>query len=49
MLDLRRTKGHLLSSCEFLNDKFWGIFVLDGLLHPHNSTPYVQTGISIAL
>jgi hypothetical protein len=25
----------------------WSIFVLDGLLHPHNSTPYVQTGLSI--
>ena len=27
----------------------WQILVLDGLLHPHSSTPYVQMGRNIAL
>jgi hypothetical protein len=30
-------------------DKSGVFYVVDGLLHPHNSTPYVQTGLSIAL
>jgi len=40
--------GAILKILSIFVWKVWRILVLDGLLHPHSSTPYVQIGRSIA-
>jgi hypothetical protein len=39
----------LASFLNVLDWNVWGMFVLEGLLLPHSSIPYVQTGLIIAL
>jgi hypothetical protein len=42
-------QGELASFLNVLDWNVWRIFVLEGLLHPHSSIPYVQTSLIIAL
>jgi hypothetical protein len=42
-------QGALANFLNVLDRNVWRIFVLEGLLHPHSSIPYVQTGLIIAL
>ena len=46
---LETYQGALLIILSIFDWNVWRIFLLDGLLHPHNSIPYVQMGHSIAL
>ena len=46
---LETYQGALLIILSIFDWNVWRILVLDGLLHPHSSTPYVQMGRSIAL
>ena len=41
--------GTLLIILSIFDWNVWRILVLDGLLHPHSSNPYIQMGRSIAL
>ena len=45
---LETYQGALQIILNIFDWKVWRILVLDGLLHPHSSTPYVQIGRSIA-
>ena len=42
-------QGALLIILNIFDWNVWRILVLDGLLHPHSSIPYVQMGRSIVL
>ena len=46
---LETYQGALLIVLSIFDSNIWRILVLDGLLHPHSSIPYVQKGRSIAL
>jgi len=46
---LETYQGALLIILSIFDWKVWRILVLDGLLHPHSSIPFVQMGCSIAL
>ena len=46
---LETYRGALLIVLSIFDWNVWRILVLDGLLHPHSSIPYVQMGRSIAL
>jgi len=46
---LQTYQGALLIILIIFDWNVWRILVLDGLLHPHSSIPYVQMGRSIAL
>jgi len=41
--------GETTDHSEHFDWNVWRILVLDGLLHPHSSIPYVQMGRSIVL
>jgi hypothetical protein len=49
LLTVEAPYGILKSLCNVRFETSLEYFVLVGLLHPHNSTPYVQTGLIIAL
>jgi len=46
---LETYQGALLIILSIFDWNVWRILVLDGLLHPHSSIPYVQMSRSIAL
>ena len=46
---LETYQGALLIILSIFDWNVWRTLVLDGLLHPHSSIPYVQMGRSIAL
>jgi len=46
---LEAYRGALLIILSIFDWNVWRILVLDGLLHPHSSIPYVQMGRSIVL
>jgi len=46
---LETYQGALLIILRIFDWNVWRILVLDGLLHPHTSIPYVQMGRSIVL
>jgi hypothetical protein len=46
---LETYQGALLIILSIFDWNVWRILVLDGLLRPHSSIPYVQMGRSIAL
>ena len=46
---LETCQGELLIILSIFDWNVWRILVLDGLLHPHSSIPYVQMGRSIVL
>ena len=46
---LETYQGALLIILSIFDWNVWRILVLDGLLHPHSSVPYVQMGRSIVL
>ena len=46
---LETYQGELLIVLSIFDWDVWRILMLDGLLHPNSSTPYVQMGRSIAL
>jgi len=46
---LETYQGALLNILSIFDWNVWRILVLDGLLHPHRSIPYVQMGRSIVL
>ena len=46
---LETYQGALLIILRIFDCNVWRILLLDGLLHPHSSFPYVQMGRSIAL
>ena len=46
---LETYRGTLLIILSIFDWNVWRVLVLDGLLHPHSSIPYVQMGRSIVL